>query len=327
MERQRASGFLALVERMRQWAVVQIFAAVVFLFVGLILREIFLGMTRRVFQLSDLPGIWLGPKGSLSYGGAGAVYSVWAALVTITLGYLAYWAYVRLFERRVPVELAGNGAAKECGAGVLIGIAFVGLVAILLWSFSAFEVAKGDGGWLLLVAPTVAAATAAFMEELAMRGIFFRILESRLGTWLALGLSAAVFGALHASNPGASIRSSAAIALSAGIVLGAAFIATRRLWLPIGLHFGVNLAQGTLLGLPVSGQPTPGLLSSQLQGPAFLTGGTFGLEASVFVPVLGLAFAIALLRYAAKKGRIQPPLWSASGRSARSFSDRKEVRR
>lgn len=303
-------------ERMRQWSVVQLFAAIIFLFVGLILREIFLAITRIVFRLSDLPTIWFSPKGSLSYGWSGAVYSVWAALVTITLGYLAYWAYVRLFERRTPAELAGTGAAKECGAGVFSGIAFVGFVAFLLWLFNAFEVSKGHSGWLLLVAPTASAATAAFMEELAIRGIFFRILERTLGTWLALGLSAVVFGVIHASNPGASIWSSAAIALSGGIVMGAAFIATRRLWLPIGFHFGGNLTQGTLLGLPVSGQPVPGLLSSQTQGSEFLTGGAFGLEASVFVPAASLILGIALLRYAAKKGRVQPSLWSASRRSA-----------
>ncbi len=300
---------MRVVQRMRQWLVVQLFAAVFFLFIALILRDIFLAITRSVFQLSDLPGIWLGPKGSLSYGGGGAAYSVWAALVTITLGYFAYWAYVRLFERRTPVELAGTKAAKECGAGVFIGIAFIGLIAILLWLLNAFEVSKGDAEWLLLVAPLASAVTAAFMEEIAIRGIFFRILESRLGTWLALGLSSVFFGVIHASNPGASICSCAAIALSAGLVLGAAFIATRRLWLPIGLHFGGNLAQGTLLGLPVSGQPTPGLLSSRLQGSKFLTGGEFGLEASVFVPVLGLVLGVALLRYATKRDRVQPPLW------------------
>lgn len=300
---------------MRRWAVVQFFAAVVFLFIALILREIFLGLTRMVFRPPNLPSIWFAPRGSLSYGWSGALYSVWAALVMITLGYLAYSAYVRLFERRVLIELARTGAAKECGSGVFIGVAFIGFVVILLWLFGALEASKGHAGWLLLVAPTVSAATAAFMEELAIRGIFFRILESRLGTWLALGLSAAVFGVMHASNPGASIWSTAAIA-SAGIVLGAAFIATRRLWLAIGFHFGGNLAQGPLFGLPVSGHTTPGLLSSQLQGPAFLTGGAFGLEASVFVPVVSLVVGIALLRYAARKGRIQPPLWFTSGRSA-----------
>ncbi len=305
---------ISILERMRQWTIVQLVAAVVFLWIGLILRELVLLAIRSAVQLGELPSIWLSPKGALAYGWAGAAYSVLAALVTIALGYLAYWTYVRLFERRRPLELAVDGAAKECGAGTLIGIAFIGLVAGLLWLLGALVASRGQSEWMMLVAPAAAAATAAFMEEVAIRGIFFRIIERSLGTWLALGLSAGVFGLLHASNPGASLQSTAAIALSAGVVLGSAFIATRRLWLPIGLHFGGNLAQGALLGLPVSGKPSAGLLSSEIEGSVLLTGGEFGLEASILVPILSLFVSIALLRYGATRGRIQAPRWSATDR-------------
>lgn len=299
----------AIFDRLRQWAVVRLIAAVAFLILALILREIVLAITRAALRPAQVPTIWLSPKGSMSYGWQGAVYALWAALVTITLGYLAYRAYVRLFERRETVELERKGAAKELGTGAFIGIAFVGVVVALLWLLGAYELTAGQPGWLTL-APAAAAATAAFMEELAVRGIFFRIIESRVGSWLALALSAVAFGAMHAGNPGASIASIAALALSAGLVLGAAFIATRRLWLPIGIHFGVNLAQGALLGLPVSGQSEPGAFSSHLKGPVLLTGGAFGMEASIFVPILSVVLGIALLWYAIRRGRIHPWPWS-----------------
>jgi hypothetical protein len=62
----------------------------------------------------------------------------------------------------------------------------------------------------------------------------------------ALGSTALIFGALHAANRGATGWSTIAVALSGGLVLGAAFILTRRLWLPIGIHFAVNATQGAL---------------------------------------------------------------------------------
>ena len=74
---------------MRRWTVVRLIAASVFLYAALILREILLLVTRIVFRRPELPTIWLGPKGSASYGWPGAAYGVWAALVTIALGYLA----------------------------------------------------------------------------------------------------------------------------------------------------------------------------------------------------------------------------------------------
>lgn len=135
---------------------VQLVAASVYLFVALILREILLGVTRIVFRLPELPAIWLGPKGSVSYGWSGAVYSVWAALVTITFGCLAYWSYVRLFERRVPIELEREGAAKELGSGLFIGVALVGIVAVLFGCSAPTRCPKdtSDGSqWLLRPPP------------------------------------------------------------------------------------------------------------------------------------------------------------------------------
>jgi len=87
-------------------------------------------------------------------------------------------------------------------------------------------------------------------------------------------------------------------------------VLTRRLWLAIGLHFGVNAAQGGLLGLVVSGKETQGLFSTQVSGPAALTGGPFGVEASLLTLVLGVALAAGLLSRAARRDPIVPPAWN-----------------
>jgi hypothetical protein len=89
-------------------------------------------------------------------------------------------------------------------------------------------------------------------------------------------------------------------------MLALAFVATRKLWLPIGLHIAWNFTQGGLFGLPVSGISTPGLLGSHLSGPAVFSGGAFGVEGSLITVLASLAVSWFFYRKARKDGRIQP---------------------
>lgn len=125
-------------------------------------------------------------------------------LVPLTLTGLfgAYLLYVRLVERRPPIELRLRGAGRELALGAAIGAGLMGLCVGLLWLTGGYTVTG-------LNAPTVllgAAATAlfrGFSEELLMRGIGLRIGAAWLGRGPALIVSAAMFGLLHARNPGA----------------------------------------------------------------------------------------------------------------------------
>src|SRR5205085_9197084 len=134
---------------------------------------------------------------------------------------------------------------------------------------------------------------AAIGEELIYRGVLYRVLEEGLGTVPALVVSAGVFGFTHGANPGATLASSAAIALEAGLLLGLAYTVTRSLWFPIGIHFGWNFAQGGIFNAPISGTQFPGMLNFKIVGPEVWTGGAFGPEASlvsvlVWLPPAGL---------------------------------------
>ena len=91
--------------------------------------------------------------------------------------------------------------------------------------------------------------------------------EERLGTWLALVFASAWFGFQHADNPNAGLFDGAMIALFGGVLLGACFLATRRLWLAIGVHAAWNFVEGGVFGAPVSGYAVPGVLRSSLNGP------------------------------------------------------------
>ena len=139
------------------------------------------------------------------------------------------------------------------------------------------------------------------------RGVLFRIVEGRLGTWLSLVLSSALFGLSHLFNPGATLWSAFAIAIEAGGMLAAAYAATRNLWVPIGLHFGWNFAEGAIFGTQISGKDAPeGLLHGALSGPNLLSGGEFGPEASVYSLIAGVLVTIAFMWLARRRGHITP---------------------
>ncbi|HEX9102061.1 MAG TPA: CPBP family intramembrane glutamic endopeptidase, partial [Polyangia bacterium] len=216
--------------------------------------------------------------------------------------------YVRLVERRAVDELGAAGAPGEVARGFAIGAALFAVTVGMLLLFNVATVERGDG-WRALAAGLGAAVAAALVEETLLRAIFFRLVEASLGSWIALGASAALFGLLHAFNPGATVVSTVAIALEAGIVLAAAFLFTRRLWMAIGLHAAWNFTEGGVFGASVSGHAAPGLLHSSFHGAPLVSGGAFGPEASIVAVLVCLIVGVALLVRAHARGSFRPPFW------------------
>lgn len=224
-----------------------------------------------------------------------------AGVVLAVYGRLVRWA-----EGRIPVEVAREGAAAATGRGALIGLAmFLAVVLNLaIFGFYHIEGFNSLGGALGLFGIM---ASAAVVEEVLFRGLLFRIVEQWTGTWIALVLSALLFGLSHLGNPDATLWGATAIAIEAGCMLAAAYAATRTLWLPIGLHFGWNFAVGGIFGSVVSGNgASQGLLQTVTSGPALLTGGAFGPEGSPYAVVFGLVLTIAFMRLARRRGNLVP---------------------
>jgi hypothetical protein len=146
-------------------------------------------------------------------------------------------------------------------------------------------------------------------EEIMFRGVLFRIVEEGLGTWAALLVSALAFGAIHLGNPNATLWSGLAIAIEAGILFGLIYHVTRSLWICMGLHAAWNVMQGPFYGIAVSGLKQHGWLQSSLTGPDWLTGGSFGAEASVVALGCCTALSIVFLVIALRRGSIVPPSW------------------
>jgi len=239
--------------------------------------------------------------------GALATAALSAAIASL-VGWAAYRAYVRRFERREPSELAASGARREVGAGFAIGCALFTATICAIALFGAYR-ATGFGEPIAVVVALLMAIGAGAIEEIVFRGVVFRLLEEWGGTTVGLAASALLFGGLHCLNPQATLLGVAAIVLLGGIMLAAAYVLTRRLWLPIGIHAGWNFAEGGIFGVPTSGFATKGLLVGELGGPVWLSGGSFGPESSIVAVVVCLAAAAVLLRRAAQRDRFVAARW------------------
>ncbi|HEY1889269.1 MAG TPA: CPBP family intramembrane glutamic endopeptidase [Steroidobacteraceae bacterium] len=247
---------------------------------------------------AQLASIWVSrhaPAGEANPMSMGATLVLAAALLGL------YVALVRSIEQRAVHELAPR--AIQGVAGIILGVALFSSVFGLLYLIGVAHWQGISARFDVALVVLVASIFAAVGEELAFRGALFRILEERSGTTTALLISAAVFGLLHALNPGATVVSTVAIALEAGILLGAAYALTRNLWFPIGLHLGWNFTEGGIFGVSVSGGPAvKGIFWVSLTGRTLLTGGKFGPEASVVAIAVCLSAAVVLLVLTARKG-------------------------
>jgi uncharacterized protein len=223
------------------------------------------------------------------------------------------WLSLSLLEGKTlaAVGLSLRGAPAAFAKGFLLGaLALSAVTALLSLAGSYHVVGLGAGA-----SPRALGHAAllfflvALFEECLARAVVFRLLEQGLGTWAALVLSALLFGFSHGFNPGATVLSSVAISLEAGVLLAAAYVATRTLWLPIGLHMAWNFFEGPVYGAPVSGIELPAFLLAHFPGPAWLTGGPFGPEAGVPTIVLGSALGCGFLFLAARRGQLFTPPW------------------
>lgn len=235
--------------------------------------------------------------------------SILVAAFTVPVAFGAYYVLVHFIERRELTELNLSGAARETAQGIAIGALFSGVIMAILALAGVYKV-FGTNSLSVLLPPLFFAVSSAVFEEILLRGVLFRIIEQSLGSWIALGISAAIFGGLHLLNENPTTVGVLAIMLQAGITMGAAFMLTRRLWLPIGIHFAWNFTQSGIFASAVSGnEAAQGLLRSALTGPDWLAGGVFGVEASIVTVVIGLAVGVLFLWRANQRGNVIQHDW------------------
>ncbi|MEV6818644.1 CPBP family intramembrane glutamic endopeptidase [Nocardiopsis dassonvillei] len=261
---------------------------------------------RLVWQLLAVAAVaFIGAQGVMAFQDVPLVALVLGLLVAVASVFVYRWV-VRRTERRTVTELAWKGAASATSWGTLLGVGLFALVIVNIVFLGGYQV-NGLGSPMSALGLVGFMAAVAVTEELMWRGVLFRIIEERTGSWIALALTGLAFGLVHLINPHATLWGAIAIAIEAGGMLTAAYIATRSLWLPIGLHFGWNIAGSAIFSTSVSGSNTPqGLLDVTISGPTIITGGDFGPEGSMYSVVFCVIVTVVLMWIARRRDRIVP---------------------
>lgn len=261
--------------------------AVIFVILSLLLGAVLPLISALTIQLAPSRGV------------AHYLENVIIRLVLLVAALLAGYICMRWLED-LPWRALGLWPHPKWLRDLLIG-SVIGLVTLVL----AAGIATAGGGLsftlsgraaLVQVAQTLIFSAllfilAALAEEALFRGYPLQTLTRANLAWLAVLLTSVPFAAVHLRNPNVVAGFTFINTALAGVWLAVAYLRTRSLWFPLGVHWAWNWALASLLGLPVSGitdlAPHPLLRGTDL-GPAWLTGGSYGIEG-------GLACTITLV--------------------------------
>jgi uncharacterized protein len=219
----------------------------------------------------------------------------------------AYIYFFRNYEKRTVTEFSNNGIAKHILVGTGIGVLLQSLTILVIFINGGFEIVAINPVSSIIIPFTVAFSVAIF-EEILIRGIVFRIVEEKLGSYISLLITAIIFGALHLANPNSTLLSGLCVGIEAGFLMGTACIYARNLWFPIAIHFAWNFMQSGIFGAITSGnEKTSGLLTTNITGSQLITGGEFGPEGTIQAILFCALAAIVLLQLS--KNKIIRPYW------------------
>ena len=264
----------------------------------------------RVLLLGCLLLLMMGLNGDVMTSYAGEPIKAVQHIIALAIaGFAVYLGYAHFIERRSVSELSLQGMGRELGIGLLIGAGLYTACELVLMALGIYRI-TGFNPLSYLVPAIAMAVSSSVFEELLFRGVLFHAVESWFGSWAALVVSSLVFGLTHLINPHGTIEGALFIAVEAGILLAAAVMLTRRLWLSIGFHMAWNYTQSAIFSGIVSGnEAAPGWIRSTVKGPELLTGGSFGVESSVLALALCTTTGIVMLVMAVRRGNIVPPIW------------------
>lgn len=220
---------------------------------------------------------------------------------------LAYIYFYKKYEKRKIGEFSGKGLFKNTIIGILIGATLQGLTILVIYLWGDFRIISVNPISSIITSFAVAFSVAIF-EETLLRGIIFRIVEEKLGSYISLLISAIIFGSVHLLNPDSSVISSICIGI-VGFMFGAAYIYSRSLWLPIAIHFSWNFVQSGIFGAITSGnEKTGSLFTTHISGAELITGGAFGPEGTIQATILWSLAAVIIMIVITKQNKLIKPI-------------------
>lgn len=228
------------------------------------------------------------------------------AIVLLSASTLVGWACAVILERLTFRSLGWvlhRGWLKNLALGSLIGAASMLLAAGIAaatggirFSFNPSPgTAIGKTAFMTLVVFVMAGAA----EEALFRGYPLQTFTRAKLAWVGVVVTSVAFAVAHLGNPNVSKGLPFINTAIAGVWFAVAFLRTRSMWLPVGLHWSWNWIQAAFLGIPVSGNQrfasTP-LLHAMNAGPNWLTGGAYGIEGGVACTVALIISTVVVWR-------------------------------
>lgn len=229
-------------------------------------------------------------------------------IVFLILFILMYGLYTRVIEKRDALELSTPKLFKEFGIGSLISFAVVGLMVLLMFVLG-YYVIDGFGPLKNVSDSFFTQMMVGFTEELMFRLILFKLVEEFAGSWWALIVQGLLFGFAHIGNPNATVWTSLGIVADSTLLFGGAFMLTRRMWLIMGMHMSWNFLQAGIFGMPNSGIIQASWIQTSIDGPIWITGGAWGIEASIVSVTINVLIGFFILKKAIDKGQLVLPMW------------------
>lgn len=246
-----------------------------------------------------------------------------ARLVALVATVAAYLVLILVIEkRRPPCELKPSRAGGllvglAIGAGAML-LSFVLVLALGGFQIEGLRTPDWPAWWATVFSAGVVAGVS---EEMLFRGILFRLTEEVVGTWAAVAFSGILFGLAHMGNPDATWRGAITIAIQAGVSIALLYAVTRSLWVVMGMHAAWNVVQGPLLGVPISGTgEANGFLQVAPRGSDWISGGAFGIEASLVSVAVLVALSIFLGWRLTRSDAVVAPMWVRRARQRRALT-------
>jgi len=210
-----------------------------------------------------------------------------AVALLLVSGLMAKFERRSLAQYGLPLALAFR---KQFWIGAMVGFLSLTALVFTLHMFGALSLARGDltPGKVVLsgAAWLVPAFLGALVEDFFYRGYFLFTLTTGIGFWPAAAVSSLWMGGMHYLNPGGHGLGPAS-ALAYCLVTCLLLRRTGNLWMPLGVHSAWNWGEMYFYGTLDSGFRTHShLFAASQQGPAWLSGGLFGPEASVLIFVM-----------------------------------------
>jgi membrane protease YdiL (CAAX protease family) len=235
------------------------------------------------------------------------------AIISIPFCVIALLSYVflfRFYEKRQIKELRLSAFAKNALIGFLTGLSLQSLFILVIYFTGNYKITHVNP-FSFLLPSFLTALTAGFVAEILIRGIFFRLAEEKLGTIITLLIITVIFAVIHSGSKHATFLSVCATSLQAGVLLSAAYIFSRNLWLPIFLHFAWDFVEPGIFGAINPGNSIEqSLFTSEITGSAFITGGQTGPQNSIQALIFCAIMSLVFLWLAKRKNNFLKPAWN-----------------